>query len=97
MYAPLGFSSPSSTIKKKIDRGRNNELTKEFYYFIVVYLSFSSHISPSLSSSHTMSSAQFLELNDVNEAPENKRDKKRRDLVEKLNKQSAEIYDRRDM
>ncbi|EIM20796.1 hypothetical protein E3Q22_01814 [Wallemia mellicola] len=44
-----------------------------------------------------MSSAQFLELNDVNEAPENKRDKKRRDLVEKLNKQSAEIYDRRDL
>lgn len=44
-----------------------------------------------------MSSEVGNELTLTNEAPENKRDKKRRDLVEKLNKQSGETYDKRDL
>ena len=37
------------------------------------------------------------EIYALNDLPENKRDKKRKDLIDKLSKQSEEIFDKRDM
>ena len=42
-------------------------------------------------------SNDLQEIYALNDLPENKRDKKRKDLIDKLSKQSEEIFDKRDM
>ncbi|TIA91433.1 hypothetical protein E3P99_01088 [Wallemia hederae] len=42
-------------------------------------------------------SSEINEVPSAVEAPENKRDKKRRDLVDKVNKQSGDTFDKRDL
>ena len=49
-----------------------------------------------LVSYHHMSS-EINQVPSAVEAPENKRDKKRRDLVDKVKKQSGDTFDKRDL